>query len=173
MQVWLGDLSTSEGWKLHPQILLSACIFETRGLWLSYTWAEGWLPRLPHLFPITFPHLPMLLTLPTRYSLSHKYPSPLASGSQIWGLFFCLLFGCLVNKPCLRCKPPMSQRFGLLCFWQREPGSVTYVAVDTFQNSLLNLRVTVNKRNAEQWSNVLMPEDVKCGHYSGLARKQL
>ena len=35
----------------------------------------------------------------------------------------CLLLGCLVNKPCLHCKPQMSQCFGLLCFWQREPGS--------------------------------------------------
>ena len=91
---------------------------------------NGWLPHLPHLFPKSpFPKIPMHPTIPMPqtallcYSSSHKYPSPLSSGSQIWDLFSCLLFGCLVNKPCLRCKPRMSQRFSLLCFWQREPGS--------------------------------------------------
>ena len=75
-----------------------------------------------------FPTLPTLLTLPMpqtallRYSLSHKYCSPLSSGSQISDLSSCLLLGCLVNKPGLYCKPRMSQGFGLLCFWQREPG---------------------------------------------------
>ena len=70
-----------------------------------------------------FPMLPMPQTALLPYPLSHKYPSPLSSRSQIWDLFSCLLLGCLVNKPWLHRKPQMSQRFDLLCFWQREPGS--------------------------------------------------
>ena len=49
-----------------------------RGLQLSYACAERQLP----LFPITFPHAPHVLLTPQTtvllYSLSHKYPEPLA-----------------------------------------------------------------------------------------------
>lgn len=46
-----------------------------RGREPSYTWEGG---RLLHLFPITFPHIPMPPTALLLYSVSHKYPELLA-----------------------------------------------------------------------------------------------
>ena len=127
----LGDLLTSQGQKLHPQIMLSASMFwMCRGLELSYICTEQWLlftaPFSNHLSPHPeAPHLPPGLRLPC--CLVHypvNTPGPCLGGGRSTTSFSASLHLCHANKLSLL-QVSASQRFALLHVGQNELGSVT------------------------------------------------
>lgn len=104
----------SEGWKLHPQILLNTSILN--------------VPR-----PEAELHLHRMITV---YFSSHLFPlspcslcpyfilSSINTLRQIWDLFSCLLTWLPCEWTLYLLQTSVSQSFGLLCIRQNKPGSV-------------------------------------------------
>lgn len=89
----LGDLLTSEGWKLHPQIVLSTSTFKQRPV-VSYACYRMKVTG-SMLFQSPFSTLPTPQTILLLYSLAHKYPQPLALEEAELRFFFSRLLAWL------------------------------------------------------------------------------
>ena len=91
----LGDILTSEGWELHPQMVLGASISGRAEACRLVTPAQN----------DNYPTLSLVPHTPDRpASLPHRYLSVLPSRRWIWICSPVSSFGCLVNKPFLCCK---------------------------------------------------------------------